>query len=230
MVRGLREPDADRIMAARAEGPFKSVADFTRRTKLTQFAVKQLSDADAFDSLDQDRREALWQALGQEKTPLDQPLFGGLEVDDDETWALPKLTPQEHVVEDYSSVGLSLRAHPISFYRDELDASRVTCCGDLADHPNDRYVHVAGLVIMKQRPGTAKGITFVTLEDETGVANLVIKPPVWEKHYRIARQSSAWLVHGKLEIRERIVHVLVNRIEGLSEKVAEVKFRRREFH
>ena len=230
MVRGLREPDAERIIAARANGLFKSVADFTRRTKLTQFAVQQLSDADAFDSIDQDRREALWQALGQEKTPLDQPLFGGLEVDDDETWALPKLTPQEHVIEDYSSVGLSLRAHPISFHRDELNVSRVTCCGDLVNHPNDRYVHVAGLVIMKQRPGTAKGITFVTLEDETGVANLVIKPTVWEKHYRIARQSSAWLVHGKLEIRERVVHVLVNRIEGLSEKVAEVKFRRREFH
>jgi len=75
-----------------------------------------LSDADAFDSLKQDRREALWQALGQEKTPLDQPLFGGLEVDDDETLALPKLTTEEHVIEDYASVGLSLRAHPVSFH------------------------------------------------------------------------------------------------------------------
>lgn len=230
MVRGLRVPDAEAIIAARAAGPFQSVADFTRRTGLTQFAVKQLSDADAFDSVKQDRREALWQALGQEKTPLDQPLFGGLDVEDDETFALPKLTPAEHVIDDYSSVGLSLRAHPISFHRAELDNSRVTRCGDLANHPSDRYVHVAGLVIMKQRPGTAKGITFVTLEDETGVANLIIKPPVWEKHYRIARQSSAWLVHGKLEIRQRVLHVLVNRIEGLSEKVAEVKFRKREFH
>jgi len=82
---------------------------------------------------------------------------------------------------------------------------------------------------MKQRPSTAKGITFATLEDETGVANLVIKPHTWEKHYRIARQCPAWLVHGKLEIRQSVVHVLVNRIEGLSEKVADVRFRRREF-
>ncbi len=230
MVRGLREPEAERVIEARRTGPFESVADFARRTRLTQFVMQQLSDADAFESVKQDRREALWQSLGQEKTPLDQPLFGALEVDDDDTLALPKLTPQEQVVEDYSSVGLSLRAHPISFHRDQLNASRVTRCGDLANHPNDRYVHVAGLVIMKQRPGTAKGITFVTLEDETGVANLVIKPPIWEKHYRIARQSSAWLVHGKLEIRQRVVHVLVNRIESLSEKVAEVKFRKREFH
>jgi error-prone DNA polymerase len=230
MVRGLREPEAQTVIEARRAGPFESVADFARRTRLTQFVMQQLSDADAFKSVKQDRREALWQSLGQEKTPLDQPLFGDLDVDDDDTLALPKLTPQEQVIEDYSSVGLSLRAHPISFHRDQLDASRVTRCGDLANHPNDRYVHVAGLVIMKQRPGTAKGITFVTLEDETGVANLVIKPPIWEKHYRIARQSSAWLVHGKLEIRERVVHVLVNRIESLSEKVAEVKLRRREFH
>jgi len=230
MVRGLREPEAQRVIAARRKGPFESVADFARRTRLSQFVMEQLSDADAFESVKQDRREALWQSLGQEKTPLDQPLFADLGVDDDDTLALPKLTPQEQVVEDYSSVGLSLRAHPVSFHRAQLDARGVTRCGDLANHPNDRYVHVAGLVIMKQRPGTAKGITFVTLEDETGVANLVIKPPIWEKHYRIARQSSAWLVHGKLEIRQRVVHVLVNRIEGLSEKVAEVKFRRREFH
>jgi error-prone DNA polymerase len=230
MVRGLRQPDAQRIMVARSEGPFQSVADFSRRTRLPQFVIQQLSDADAFDSVKQDRREALWQALGQEKTPLDQPLFASLAVDDDDTFALPQLTPQEQVVEDYQSIGLSLRAHPVSFHRSELDAHRVTPCGDLQSHPNDRYVHVAGLVIMKQRPSTAKGITFVTLEDETGTANLVIKPPVWEKHYRIARQSSAWLVHGKLEIRQRVIHVLVNRIESLSQKVAEVKLRRREFH
>ena len=229
MVRGLREPEAQCVIEARRAGPFESVADFARRTRLTQFVMRQLSDADAFESVKQDRREALWQSLGQEKTPLHQPLFGDLDVDDDDTLALPKLTPQEQVVEDYSSVGLSLRAHPVSFHRAELDASRVTRCGDLAGHPNDRYVHVAGLVILKQRPSTAKGITFATLEDETGVANLVIKPPIWEKYYRIARQSSAWLVHGKLEIRERVVHVLVNRIESLSEKVAEVKFRRRDF-
>lgn len=230
MVRGLRQPDADRIVDARKSGLFQSVADFSRRTGLTRFVVQQLSDADAFDSVKQDRREALWQALGQEKTPLDQPLFGALAVGDDDTFALPPLTPQEHVVQDYQSVGLSLRAHPISFHRPQLDAERVTRCGDLATTPNDRYVHVAGLVIMKQRPGTAKGITFVTLEDETGVANLVIKPPIWEKHYRVARQSSAWLVHGKLEIRQRVVHVLVNRIQGLSQQVADVKLRRREFH
>ncbi len=230
MVRGLQAPQAHAVIAARTQAPYQSVADFTRRTGLTQHAVQQLSDADAFESVQQDRREALWQALGQEKTPLDQPLFGGLEVDDDDTFALPKLTPEEHVVEDYSAVGLSLRAHPVSFHRAQLDVAHVTRCGDLANQPNDRYVHVAGLVIMKQRPSTAKGITFVTLEDETGVANLVIKPPIWEKHYRVARQSSAWLVHGKLEIRQSVIHVLVNRIEGLSEQVAEVKLRPREFH
>ena len=191
--------------------------------------IKQLSDADAFGSVKQDRREALWQALGQEKTPLEQPLFGDLEAEDDDTFALPELTLEQQVVEDYAAIGLSLKAHPMSFHRAQLQSQRVVCCADLANSENDSQVCVAGLVIMRQRPSTAKGITFVTLEDETGVANLVIKPPVWEKYYRIARQSPAWVASGKLEMRDNVVHLIVNRIEDLGDTKG-LQTKSRNFH
>ena len=230
MISGLRDVYADAIVSHRAAGPYKSVADFARRTGLGRSIIEQLSDADAFGSVRQDRREALWQALAQEKTPLDQPLFGGLQNQDDETFALPALTPQQHVIEDYASVGLSLRAHPISFHREQLNQQNVLRCGDLIDGQDNTWVSVAGLVIMRQRPGTAKGITFVTLEDETGVANLVIKPPVWEKYFKTARLSPAWLAKGKLEIRQTVVHLVVGKIEELSSHIEGLKTKSRDFH
>ncbi len=229
MINGMRSGHADLIVQSRADCSFHSVADFARRTGIGQAVIKQLSDADAFGSVKQDRREALWQALGQEKTPLEQPLFGDLEAEDDDTFALPELTLEQQVVEDYAAIGLSLKAHPMSFHRAQLQSQRVVCCADLANSENDSQVCVAGLVIMRQRPSTAKGITFVTLEDETGVANLVIKPPVWEKYYRIARQSPAWVASGKLEMRDNVVHLIVNRIEDLGDTKG-LQTKSRNFH
>ncbi len=229
MINGLRSDHADLIVENRADCSFESVADFARRTGIGRSVIKQLSDADAFGSVKQDRREALWQALGQEKTPLDQPLFGGLEAEDDDTFALPTLTLEQQVVEDYAAIGLSLKAHPMSFHREQLQSQGVICCGDLADSENDSRISVAGLVIMRQRPSTAKGITFVTLEDETGVANLVIKPPIWEKYYRTARQSPAWVAGGKLEMRDNVVHLIVHRIEDLGD-TKELQTKSRNFH
>ena len=229
MINGLRSDHADLIVENRADCPFDSVADFARRTGIGRSVIKQLSDADAFGSVKQDRREALWQALGQEKTPLNQPLFGDLQTEDDDTFALPTLTLEQQVVEDYAAIGLSLKAHPMSFHREQLQSQGVICCGDLAESKNDSLVRVAGLVIMRQRPSTAKGITFVTLEDETGVANLVIKPPIWERYYRIARQSPAWVAGGKLEMRENVVHLIVNRIEDLGDTKG-LQTKSRNFH
>ena len=229
MINGLRSDHAHMIVESRADCLFESVADFARRTRVGQSVTKQLSDADAFGSVKQDRREALWQALGQEKTPLDQPLFGDLDAEDDDTFALPALTLEQQVVEDYAAVGLSLKAHPMSFHREQLTSQGVICCGDLADSENDSLVCIAGLVIMRQRPSTAKGITFVTLEDETGIANLVIKPPIWEKYYRTARQSPAWVAGGKLEMRDNVVHLIVNRIEDLGDTKG-LQTKSRNFH
>ncbi len=229
MISGLRNDVAELIVEQRCSGQYTSVSDFTRRTQLGQAIVAQLSKADAFGSVNQDRRAALWQALGQEKKAKHQPLFAGLETRDDDTLALPTLAPQDEVTEDYRSVGLSLRAHPISFQRESLDQLNVTCCGRLTEKPNNRQLRVAGLVILRQRPSTAKGITFVTLEDETGTANLIVKQDVWKRYYKIARRSPAWIAHGKLEMKSGITHVIVNRIEDMSCRLDELNIKSRDF-
>ncbi len=229
-ISGLPTAAGEQIVAARQTGgPFVSLADFARRSGLGQSLIQRLGKADALASLRQDRRVALWQALGQEKKPQHQPLFGEDDDDDDDDALLPALGPQEEVFADYRSVGLSLRAHPISFYRPQLDRLRVSSAAQLESKPNDRQLRVAGLVILRQRPSTAKGITFVTLEDETGTINLVVKPPIWERYYRIVRTRPAWIAHGKLERRSGVVHVIVNRLEDLADKLGELNTRSRDF-
>ena len=230
MISGLRSEVGLSIEQERQRnGPYRSIADFTRRTRLGQSMIAQLSRADAFESLQQDRRSALWQALAQEKRPQDQPLFGSLAADDDDTSYLPGLTVQQQVTEDYRTLGLSLRAHPVSFYRQALDSFRVTTADGLNQAQNGRHLRVAGLVIMRQRPATAKGITFVTLEDETGTCNLVIKPKIWQRYYQIARRSPAWIAHGKLEKRSGVIHVVINRLEDLSDRMQELGIKSRDF-
>ncbi len=229
MISGLRADVADTIVRARRRGRFQSVSEFAKRTQLGQATITQLSRADAFSSLNQDRRAALWQALGQEKRPCDQPLFAALEVEDDATDGLPALAIEDQVTEDYRTIGLSLRAHPMSFHRTELESLNVVCCGDLEQAEDNKFLRVAGLVILRQRPSTAKGITFVTLEDETGTANLVVKPDIWDRFYQTVKRSQAWLVYGRLEKRSGVVHVIANRIDNMSEQLQQLQIRSRNF-
>ncbi len=228
-VSGMQILAAEKISQARQRGgPFVSLADFGKRTGLGQGVIERLSKADAFASLKQDRRVALWQALGQEKKAVEQPLFDSM-TDDDDDALLPVLSDQEEVFSDYRSVGLSLRNHPIAFYRDQLDALNVVTSAALTHRPDEKHLRVAGLVILRQRPATAKGITFVTLEDETGTSNLVVKQPIWQRYYKIVRTSPAWIAHGKLERKSGVIHVVVNRLEDLSEKLTELKTKSRDF-
>ncbi len=229
MISGFSRIDAEAILRAHRHGPFTSIADLTRRTGLGQTVIAKLSAADAFESLNQNRRTALWQALAQEKKPLCQPLFDALDSNDDATPLLPQLTAEQQVVEDYKTTGLSLKAHPLSFHRTWLDNQKITPAGLLKQQPDSRHIRVAGLVTLRQRPSTAKGITFVTLEDETGTANLVVKPSIWERHYKIARTSNAWIAHGKLENRKGVIHVITNRIEDLSAHLETVPSKPRNF-
>jgi error-prone DNA polymerase len=229
-ISGLPVSAGESIVAARKSGgPFVSLADLARRGGLGQAAIGKLSAADALASLKQERRVALWQALGQERKPLDQPLFAGGDFADDADAELPKLDPREEVFADYHTIGLSLKAHPMSFYREGLKQLKVATAQELESRPDNRQVRVAGLVILRQRPSTAKGITFVTLEDETGTINLLVKPPIWERHYQIVRTCPAWLAHGKLERRSGVTHVIVNRLENLAESLRGLKARSRDF-
>ncbi len=233
MIRGLSETIGQAIHQQRLkDGDYVDVADFTRRTRLGQATIARLADAGALASLSGNRRAAYWQALAQERHGQPLPLLESSGTDNDEP--LPEtLKPMaliEEVYADYQSTGLSLRGHPVSFVREQLQRMRVTQAIQLKQLPDQKFVRVAGLVLLRQRPSTAKGITFVTLEDETGSMNLVLRPDVWDRFYNIARTSNAWLVTGVLENREGIQHVVVGHLEDLSKHVQGLSTHSRDFH
>jgi error-prone DNA polymerase len=265
MVTGLREAFARTIEQVRAAGLFVSIDDFARRTGLAQGVIKRLAEADAFSSLGASRRQAIWQSLAQEKKPRAMPLFEKAIVEGegeapaelnpinahnpagaslsqqgcDDAAALPPMSLRDEVVADYRSGGLSLRAHPISFHRPELDRLGITSAAGLAALANEAPVRVAGLVLLRQRPGTAKGITFVTLEDETGVVNLVVHQHTWDRYYRVARRAPAWIAHGHVQTTRgepasrkhatAVIHVVVHRLEALDEGLAVLEVKSRDF-
>jgi error-prone DNA polymerase len=140
------------------------------------------------------------------------------------------LTPLHEVLADYSHAGLTLRRHPISFLRSLLDSLHVAPADRLPGLKNDRRIAVAGLVLMRQRPSTANGITFVTLEDETGIVNLIVRRAVWERYRKIARRAVALIARGRLQIEKEIIHVLVNRLEDLSDRLGDLHAKSRDFH
>jgi error-prone DNA polymerase len=229
MINGLPKAAAEKVESAQKAGPFHSLDDFVRRTGLSQAIVTKLADADAFSSLAMDRRAALWQALGQEKRARHLPLLEKLE-DNEPPAPLPPMPLVEQVFADYRTSGMSLKAHPVGFFREQLNKLRVTPAGELEKIRHGRHLRVAGLVLLRQRPGTAKGITFATIEDETGLANLVIRPEIWERFYRIARRSPAWIAHGCLENKEGVIHLVVNRLEDLSALLGNLRLQSRDFH
>jgi error-prone DNA polymerase len=233
MINGLRETAGQTIENARDAGPFTSIDDFARRTGLGQAVIKRLADADAFGSLGTNRRQAVWQSLAQEKQPKPLPLFEDAFAVEPAPPALPALRLEEEVVADYRSAGLSLRAHPISFHRRELDRLGITPAGRLVELKDGAPVRVAGLVLLRQRPGTAKGITFVTLEDETGTVNLVVHQHTWDRYYRVARRAPAWIAHGHVQTTPQnaapVIHVVVRRLEALAEGLGALGVKSRDF-
>jgi error-prone DNA polymerase len=184
-----------------------------------------LAKADAFRSLPLQRRTALWRALPSRD---DYPLFARME-EPETPIALPPMTPYQEVLADYGSAGLSLRPHPMSFLRARLDKLRVVPAAKMAEMTTGKMLRVAGVVLLRQRPSTAKGITFVTLEDETGMINLIVRPDVWERYRKAARGAIAMLVTGYLQNEAEIVHVLTTRIDDLSAQLAELVTTSRDF-
>ena len=232
MIRGLRAMEAQRIVEAKTEAqPFVDQTDLVRRAGLTQATLSLLADAGALESLSGDRRAAYWQSLAQERKQIDMPLFDASDLNHDEgiPGSLTRMTPLEEVYTDYETTGISLKGHPIGFYRGKLSQLRVTPASELANVSNGRFVRIAGLILLRQRPGTAKGITFVTMEDETGTINLVIRPETWKHYYLLCKQSNAWLVHGILENRQGVIHVLVGRVEDLQTVIRPLDVKSRDF-
>ncbi|MBC8352721.1 MAG: error-prone DNA polymerase [Planctomycetes bacterium] len=228
LVRGLRRAAVDSMMQARTRA-FDSIADLAARTQLGQAVIERLTAADAFQSFGLDRRNSLWHALDQNSKHEQSPRLFDLQASELSTPMLPKLDEQEEVFADYQSAGLTLRQHPLSFHREALSAIGVTPAEKLVSYPHDRMVKVAGIVLMRQRPSTAKGITFVTLEDETGIANLVIHQATWQRYDQIARKSSAMIAHGKLERKNEVVHVIARRLEDLTHQLSSLHSPSRDF-
>ncbi|HUG89287.1 MAG TPA: OB-fold nucleic acid binding domain-containing protein, partial [Planctomycetaceae bacterium] len=252
LVRGLQQAHAKTIVHERETGgPFTSFDDFARRTRLSSAVLTRLSKADAFGSLGLDRRQAQWRSLPDQR---ELPLFEGQgsrdksrgpealngsrrgstargprTTNDEPPVALPPMPPLAQVAADYRSAGLSLREHPFAFFREQLRRRGVVRAADLARWPHDRKVRVAGLVLLRQRPGTASGITFVTLEDETGFANLIVRPDVWERFHHAARTARALLVRGLLQRLHGVIHVLADKLEDLSPLIADVPSESRDF-
>jgi len=224
MVRGLSEAVAGRVVCERERGEFESVQEVSRRVKLGEAEMARLARADVFGSLETARREALWDALADRS---EQPLWGG-EIGEDSV-VLPEMERAEEVVADYRSQGLSLRGHPFECLRQRVRRLGAVPAGELRESGNGRQLAVAGLVLLRQRPSSARGVTFVTLEDETGMANLIIKQVTWERYHQAARSARALLAFGTLQNQEGVVHLLVSRLVDLSQSLGQVALPSRDF-
>ena len=181
----------------------------------------------AFASLELDRRGSLWHALAQQQRAM--PLFDSLAPEKDEAAALPGMSAAEEVLADYRTTGMSLKAHPLAFLREELDRRKVARAEQLKTWPNGHPIRVAGIVLVRQRPTTAKGITFVTLEDETGAANLIIRPDVWQRWRQAALGAKVLLAHGRLQRHGQVIHVVATKLENVSDLLQDLTAKSRDF-
>ena len=224
-IKGLSENDALRLIALRGEG-YDSVRDLWLRTGLTRSAIERLADADAFRSLALDRRDALWAAraldagTARERLPLfDRPEIAGAR-EQEPDFSLPPMSLGEHVVNDYRFLSLSLKAHPVEFLRSKIAALGVVANERLPEIASGRRVKVSGLVLVRQRPGTASGVIFATLEDETGIANIVVWPKTFEKFRPVVLGGRFIIVTGKIQNESGIIHVVADRMEDRTAMLA----------
>jgi error-prone DNA polymerase len=198
---------------------YGDVRDLWRRGGMSRACLEKLASADAFRSLGLDRRQALWEVRGLPKEiPL--PLFDhadATEAGAEPEVALPVMPLSEHVVNDYRTLRLSLKAHPMSFLRTRVRQARIAACADLKQTKDGAWVSVAGVVLVRQRPGSAQGVVFMTIEDETGIANAVIWPKVLERERKVVMGARLVVVHGRVQRHEDIIHVVAGRLEDRSD-------------
>ncbi|MDP6059123.1 MAG: error-prone DNA polymerase, partial [Pirellulaceae bacterium] len=251
LVKGLREQDAHAITeAVRRWGPFDSIERLWQESGVRVSSLRCLAAADAFGTMGLDRQTALWQVRALRDG--DAPLFGatthaGAPMKSGQVPArryegqasvegfptLPPMSAAQQVRHDYATIGLSLKAHPIEFIRCKLATLGATACGALGDEncwPDGGLISVAGLVLIRQRPGTASGIVFMTLEDESGIANLIVRPHIFARYRKAARHGAAVLARGKVERQGQVVHVMVHRFLDLSDMLVNLNTSSRDFH
>ena len=215
-IKGLKSDEADKLLDQRGGG-YRSPHDLWQRASVRPETLVRLAQADAFGSLGLDRRQAAWAVKElREATPL--PLFAHLDHSEaaKKEPHLPLMSKGEQVVADYKTVRLSLKDHPVHLLRDRLAEKGVRPANDLLEAPNGSRITIAGVVLARQRPGTAKKVMFITLEDETGVANLVVFPSVHETNRRPVLTARLMAVTGKVEKSEGVIHVIVHKVYELN--------------
>ncbi len=226
MAGGLSEVEAGKLLQARASAAFDSIEDLANRAGLSRHALAALAESGALQSLSGHRHAARWAVAGVQK--LDQVLSGSALTEN--AIALPPPTEGQALVADYRSLGLTLGRHPMALLRSKLARLRVVTAAKLRELPNGHKVRVAGIVTHRQRPGTASGVVFATLEDETGSTNLVIWPKVIEAQRDAILGSSLMLVEGELQSAENVINIVARRIHNRSEWLGALQTSSRDFH
>jgi error-prone DNA polymerase len=226
LVGGLSEESAQRIVAARAVAAFASVADLAHRAQLDKRDLNLLGDADALIALAGHRHQAVWDVAGIERLPK---LLAG------STFAesppeLPVPTEGQDIIADYRTLGLTLRRHPLALLRGKLRQRRLCSAAEIIESPHGRIVRTAGIVIGRQRPDTASGVIFVTIEDETGATNVIVWRDLGDRQRRELLGARLLAVYGKVEREGLVVHVLAGHLADLSPLLGELRARSRDFH
>jgi error-prone DNA polymerase len=226
LVKGLSEAGGKRIAAARGSGPFDDVADLVRRAELNRHDIEALAAAGALAQLSGHRRRALWDVSGIERMP---PLLADASIVE----AAPMLTPPdegENIIADYASLGLTLGRHPLALLRPRLQRQRMLTAAELHALPHGRVTRVTGLVTGRQRPGTASGVTFVTLEDETGMINVIVWRDLAERQRKELLRANLLTVYGTLEREGEVVHLIAARLHDQTALLGKLAARSRDFH
>lgn len=217
-IDGLQREAADKLVAGR---PYRNVEELRSRGGVPVHAIQRLAAADAFRSMGLDRRAALWDSRALKQAP-DLPLFNYAEARDEGSESKPARLPAmplaEHVVNDYQTIRLSLKAHPMGFLREHYAGQKFVTASQLGTIRDGKRLSIAGLVLIRQRPGSAKGVVFITLEDETGIANLVVWPDVFEKQRKIVMGARLMAVHGIIQRDpdSDVIHVVARRLDDHS--------------
>jgi error-prone DNA polymerase len=226
LIGGLAEAGAARIVAARRARAFTSIADLAHRARLDARDLTALADADALASLAGHRHEAVWDVAGVERLPA---ILADSEFDEAQP-VLPPPTEGQDIVADYRRLGLTLRRHPLALLRRQLHERRLTTADDIRRAPRGRLVRTAGIVIGRQRPDTASGVVFVTLEDETGATNVIVRRDVGDRQRRELLGARLLGVYGRIEREGSVVHVLAGRLVDLTPMLGALPTRSRDFH
>ncbi|QSB45859.1 error-prone DNA polymerase [Tsuneonella flava] len=227
-VRGLANLHGAAIASARGAALYTSIEEVWRRAGVPRAAIERLAEADAFHSFGSDRRNGLWQAHGVDDAPL--PLFAAADAREgvfsaecvEPLIALQAMSDGREVVEDYRTTQLSLRAHPVSFLRGELTQRGMKRCGDLSTIRDGECVEVVGVVLVRQRPGSAKGVLFITIEDESGVAQGIVWPDRFETFRRVVMSSSMVGLKGRLQKEGEVIHIIIDRIDDLTPMLRQI--------